>query len=312
VSSEPEKAPSWSDRIGAWCRFLLRILESLSSSLRSFGIYFVSYFSKVFAPRQKTIGSPSPQDNAEKENAGSPDKPLIPPQVPPAPPYCQYPQTCRYRDTPWWMRLVEILGVAAVICYTVEAHRTNCLTQQALRTSKEQFTKSQVAAKEQFDSAQKSLLDQFTKDQRPYMWLAKGYADDLRINVGQQALWDLHFTNYGKSPAVYTAFRTQVVFGKDSVQKRHKAFLSEVHAANERHIGVVDAPGMVNHTTAVSDEIISPDDMKFILDHDFGIAVFAYFEYFDLSGNEYHSEVCQGRLKTGAIMDCLNEHNWMK
>jgi hypothetical protein len=144
----------------------------------------------------------------------------------------------------------------------------------------------------------------FVKEQRPYIWVVKLWQPVL--NVGQRVDWHVAYGNFGKSPAVAAVLHTQVVFGQDAHKKiRPDLFSSRRNAPNRKNIGTIIPPGdMTGYTTAESAEILSPDDLTFIRNNNAGIALLMYVEYFDTAGNEYHSEICFYRLKTGAITSC--------
>jgi hypothetical protein len=68
------------------------------------------------------------------------------------------------------------------------------------------------------------------------------------------------------------------------------------------------APGEGLYTTAFSKDALTDADLKFINANDAGIAIIGYFEYFDLDGNEYHSEICKFRFINAEISECVR-HN---
>lgn len=150
---------------------------------------------------------------------------------------------------------------------------------------------------------------QFSISERPYIWLAETNGDAIRVVSGEIAKWDISITNYGKSPATALLHRAQVFFGQDMDSKIPKDFFSkEIHAVNDQTVGVVIAPGEKRFTTAISESVLTDADVEFIKDTDAGIVVIGYYEYFDLNGTEYRSEICKFRFKTGAISDC-KKHN---
>jgi len=129
------------------------------------------------------------------------------------------------------------------------------------------------------------------------------------MDIGQKASWDFHFFNYGKSPAVALLERMLVVFGKDVDHKIDDTFFTtKVHREDQKDVGNTLAPGEGLYTTALSKDVLTDADLKFINETDGGIAIIGYFEYFDLDENEYHSEIGRFRHVNGKIGECVR-HN---
>jgi hypothetical protein len=149
-----------------------------------------------------------------------------------------------------------------------------------------------------------------TKDRRPYLSVVD--ASSLpRVIENTEAAWNFQYTNYGRSPAVRVLLRAQIVFGRFSDRKIDKELFERIHPPGFPEAGFILAPGQVGFSTAFSKETLSAADVDEINKHDSGIVLLVHFEYFDMSGNEYSTEICQSRLVNGIISHC-NVHNVIK
>jgi hypothetical protein len=118
--------PGHPSRISEW----LRRLRNKSLSFLKLLSFWIS---KLTAPFKKLPHPITIEDDSEKESTGSQEQSTILSQVMPSPPYCDYPQTCRYRGTPRWKTLLEVIAVGTVIWYTIEAHRANEIATNAMQ-----------------------------------------------------------------------------------------------------------------------------------------------------------------------------------
>jgi hypothetical protein len=134
----------------------------------------------------------------------------------------------------------------------------------------------------------------------------------LEMKSGQQATWTFYYSNFGRSPAIALLPRSQIVFGSDNFKKIRANLFTNIHTAGKRGEGSIVPPGFnANFITAISTEALTDDDVRYISDNDAGLVMVAHFEYFDTSGNEYHTEICWARLMTGAVSNCPI-HNKLK
>jgi hypothetical protein len=141
------------------------------------------------------------------------------------------------------------------------------------------------------------------KERRPYVSVSL-LAPPVFIE-GAKANWNFYFSNFGRSPAVRTSIRSQVVFGPNDVTKINKIVFQTIHEQGSKDAGMIIPPGDgTGFSTAFSNEILSKPDVDYINATDGGVALLIHFEYFDLDGNMYSTELCKFRLATGAIANC--------
>jgi hypothetical protein len=111
----PEKEPSSSPRISSWLRRLREILASFWTAV-------LSLFSKLRAPFQEFINSITPKHHTEDKEGGPPKKPPIIPNVVPSPPSDEKAKKTVYVYTPWWKTLAEMVGIIAIVAYTIVSY----------------------------------------------------------------------------------------------------------------------------------------------------------------------------------------------
>jgi hypothetical protein len=103
--------------------------------------------------------------------------------------------------------------------------------------------------------------------------------------------------------------RAQIVFGEDREKRIDPNLFNPIHTQYQPPVGAVIFPGDVRtYITALSREIFTEDDDTYIRKTDYGLMLLIYIEYFDINGTMYSTEICQGRLQTGAMANC-KEHN---
>jgi hypothetical protein len=161
------------------------------------------------------------------------------------------------------------------------------------------------AAKAAQDAVRQSR-ESFQRDQRPYVWLTNDlgkpeFVQKAGTHSGQ-AIWDWHFTNYGKTPALGIRFRQYFKVGNE--------FHPAPGSNEQTGFGSPLPPTKVNFSTNVS-EPISVDDFRRSLDTDQGIGIRIVLEYMDANGGKYESGFCLERLRTSAITYC-STGNYMK
>ena len=203
------------------------------------------------------------------------------------------------------LAILEVLALVALLAYVCETRRTNNLTQTALDTSKEQFTKSQQLSKEQF-----------RQDQRPYIWMAVGTKDSLNLNLEILNFMDskgkkLHqiavtmpLTNFGKSPAIFTRHYHGMKLGNEN-----ESFTYIPHWLNATR---VMPPGKVDNFSTQSDYLTDTQLLDYTKKpYRSGIKIFATWQYSDSGGHTYETEICMGRLNLGGWAYCP-DHNEIK
>lgn len=152
----------------------------------------------------------------------------------------------------------------------------------------------------------------FTKDQRPYMWIKPS---DPKFEEGKRLFWDVHFVNYGKSPAVKATMCTVLWYGPNDVrpdinQNAIDEKCKQV-TANPNASRSIAPPGDAIFTTAASNVVLTADDIKILRDLDFRIAITGRITYGDVAGNPYSSTFCMVHLAAGGILNC-EQYNEIK
>jgi len=141
----------------------------------------------------------------------------------------------------------------------------------------------------------KDARESFIKQQRPYIWVFRSEKPEMKL--GEKAAWTFYFINYGKAPAKGLKFRTKLMIGGYYPAKQPKEItelFGRIHPPGTEDVGTIVSPGdATNFGTAFSDAPVRQQDIKYAEDYDAGMLMFIYFEYFDLDGNMYSSEVCR-------------------
>lgn len=287
---KPETKPSLSARISYW-------LQRLREILGSFWVVVVSLFSKLTAPFNKSVNLITPKDNTGKKRNGPPREPSIIPKVVPAPPANDEPAKCRYPQTPWWKTTAELIGIAAVVAYTVfSGFQMYYAGQQATAA----ITASAAATQ-----TLKTIQGQFQLDQRPYV-LILGYAvadpktgKPTSPKVGKPVIVIISFKNVGKSPALHFISHRHLLFGSNISQFRIEPPDDKTKAGSildSTHEGHMVAFS-VKDTFNAESILISPSD---IINWDgSAIVVFGRFSYEDTFGNLYCTPYMASKLSTG-------------
>jgi len=145
----------------------------------------------------------------------------------------------------------------------------------------------------------------FIDDQRPYLWVNK--TDAPLLQAGHKAIWSFEYTNYGRSPAIGVVLRAQTIFGSGSRARIRNDLYNPIHPNVSDRTGSVMPPQYIGYSSAFSVETLTIEDVKEIPLHDDGIALLAYFEYFDIRGNLYQTRFCIFRFANGAFCACPGE-----
>jgi hypothetical protein len=170
-----------------------------------------------------------------------------------------------------------------------------------------------VSAKSSSDEQIKSIKDQFRLDQRPYVWISSptlAIPQVVSFQVAQlnkespkQILISVHYTNFGKSPAVRVVQQHDIGLGHDALNKvKLKPLLQEfgtlLPAGKDDFFTVVSRP-LKDEEIVQKDNALIPALLK-----DHAVAFRARFQFFDSSGYKYQTDVCMTRLQSGAFQYC--------
>jgi hypothetical protein len=268
---EPETKPSLSARISS-------VLRHLGEILVSFWAFVVSMFSKLRAPRSEVKGAVSQKNDTGKKRKGSPKPPPVIAEVMPTPPPDEKPEKCRYQHTPWWKTTAEMLGIAAVVVYTVfSGFQMHYAHQQAVAG-----TSAAQAATESL----KTIKEQFQLDQRPYIAVINYETAKLNPFIKGKPIWvNIVFKNLGKSPAFNVTPHAHMLFISNVTQFRIEP------PDTEKGSGIVDV-GQEKNTTAISrkdpfNESILIAPSEYANWDGTQVIVFGRISYDDRFGNSY-------------------------
>jgi hypothetical protein len=148
----------------------------------------------------------------------------------------------------------------------------------------------------------KATMDNFKQDQRPYVWLTNDLAHPLFVlkpenlsGIGQ-VVWDLHYTNYGKTPALGMRL---AIYMKVGDRNFALSFGSDSNGNLEPL-----PPTKSDFTTVISVPYINPDEWKTLAKTDKAITIAGAINYSDGLVGDYESDFCLTQLASGAVMYC--------
>jgi len=157
-----------------------------------------------------------------------------------------------------------------------------------------------------------AMRSNFVKDQRPYMWIKPS---DPKFEEGKPLFWDVHFVNYGKSPAVKVTTCTVLWYGAGDVRAdiNQNAIDEQCKkaAANPKTSNSIAPPGDAIFATAATNGVLTADDIKILRDLDFRVAMAGNITYNDVAGNPYSSAFCVVHFARGGILNC-DQYNEIK
>jgi hypothetical protein len=206
---------------------------------------------------------------------------------------------------------VEVAALIGLALYVYQTKRTNDLTQDALKTSKDQFQVTLSNSKDQFERTLSNSRDQFRIDQRPYVWVSELgpfiRAPHSTGDTSDKLAFQFKLTNYGKSPAIRCQVDARIAIGKN-------AWKQIVWKSLDADKGSILPPGKVEVVNdafsdqAVSEEffkqVISPGKME-------PIEVLGHIQYIGNDGTPYSSDFCFGRNPAPGLYNCPY-HNEIK
>jgi hypothetical protein len=192
--------------------------------------------------------------------------------------------------------LLDLLTLIAVTVYAAITFWQAILTRMAIKDSREYFTKGE----------------------RPYVWNSAVQPRNMIPN--QRISADIHFVNYGKSPALEAHGIGKMFFGKDALKQAYDWFDSLGNKALDKAVagstsiippGIPADPQKTDvFTTILSDNIATQNDITYIVGTDFSAVIALREQYSDTSGNIYYSDMCLFHFASNAIGEC-KEHNKM-
>jgi hypothetical protein len=152
--------------------------------------------------------------------------------------------------------------------------------------------------------------DNFAKDQQPYVWIIPQHP---KLEVGKAILWEIGFSNYGRSPAYSMRLCTGLgVAFKGAVSHLRPPSKEECEKPAASEVSeTVFPPGYVQSTTVVSSAPEDEAHINFLKSHDGTLVATGIFIYKDVFGHSYESVFCRSLLANGDIANC-REYNYMK
>jgi hypothetical protein len=167
-----------------------------------------------------------------------------------------------------------------------------------LRASVEAANATAKTAREALALGRTSLI----QDRRPYVLSAT--IEEPTLKIGEAIKWNFTYTNFGKSPAIDVISKSRILWGKDALGTVAPDFFKRMRPlAGEKH-GTLIPQGQNYSLTAQSDRILNRSMLEEVTKSDGALVLLVRLEYLDSSGNEYFTNVCTHRLKTGALADC--------
>jgi hypothetical protein len=146
------------------------------------------------------------------------------------------------------------------------------------------------------------VRENFRLEQRPIIWLTNDLGTPAFVpnpkkadNTGQ-IVWDWHFTNYGKTPALHITFRHFM---------RIENSTEESYGAQAPSVGAPLPNGKTDFATVVSRPGLAQSKFNQLISAiNNSIGISETISYFDAYGEKYETTFCLTRLVNGAIQYC--------
>lgn len=140
--------------------------------------------------------------------------------------------------------------------------------------------------------------ENFVKAQRPYIWIHS--AEPLtNFTMKSPVTWRVQYVNYGKTPALKFEARMTGFIGKDAMSRADKWFTGHPKRLEQKTGSIVPQGSENNFTPLATEDMLTPENFKYITANDAGIVVIGRFEYEDGFGNQYRSDFCNFLPKIG-------------
>jgi hypothetical protein len=222
------------------------------------------------------------EDPQNKSNEGSG---VVTSEAPPAPPGPTKSGTNDHDTTPKRKKWLEITGVSLGILVAV-------IYIFQLRAMQKQIALTEAA----ISNAQEN----FRIDESPVMWATP---QKPIVEADHPILWDVRFTNYGKSSARNVRFCAAISFGV-KLSDIPVPTRAQCEARPSPKTVTVFPQGYSQFTTIFSSVPVSKEGVDKINSTDAGAIVMGAIYYDDAFGHSYESMFCSARLTTGAVMSC--------
>jgi hypothetical protein len=227
----------------------------------------------------------------------APTPPIVAESSPPVPP-----------SPPWWnifrWRAERVLAGATVMLAIATLVLAVFAGMQAwILSTTDASTRQAADAAVKSAGAAETALQLTKQEQRPIIWLTNNVdtphfkaAPPPSDSTAGQIVWDWHYTNYGKTPALHVSFHNFMVIEN----KREESF----GAPPEGKVTAPVPPGKDDFSAAVSRPGITPEESARLVKTDQAIGIEGEITYYDASGTLYQTTFCLRHLASGAILYC--------
>ena len=167
---------------------------------------------------------------------------------------------------------------------------------------------------------------QFRIEQRPYVWYVENIPPkSIHIAKGEQMFINFSWVNYGKTPAIKFTGTGKIHCGTDAGNTVEKWFSLMGDGNNAFPPSLVQGPDRsypippviptdpekpLEYSSIYTDDILTQEQVNYILDTNNACFVGIRTQYFDSYGARYWSDICLMRQKNGVLAHC-DTHNEM-
>src|SRR5260370_5199050 len=170
----------------------------------------------------------------------------------------------------------------------------------------------------------KSITDasrHFQIDQRSYVWKLDFISPkDIHIVANERMWTNIHWVNYGKSPAVRTSATGKIFVGPTAMQDADQWFAALGNGPLIAQPGeeIIIAPGIPSdldkpaggYSTILTDDALKQDEIDHMQHTSYSVAMALRIQYYAMHGHRYWSDLCFSRYEVGSFPYC-NRHNEM-
>ncbi len=156
------------------------------------------------------------------------------------------------------------------------------------------------------EQANKDANIRFHEDIRPYVWITA--PTEQMGKTGEVFSWNVHYRNFGKSPAIRVRSHFYVAMAPHAMDKVKT--VGKIPLGGKRGESI-EPPGADDKTADwISSEPVklTDDEIRHFYGIENGLIVYGRIDYLGTDGTEYWSLACFGRQANGAI-DWCPHHN---
>lgn len=200
----------------------------------------------------------------------------------------------RYKKLQLWFN--GSLMVASVLTLGTVAYQNRVL-RESLHETRRQSEAAENTATAAFDAVAVAR-ENFNKSQRPYVWLSRTDGPKHIEAGGGRVLWNLHFTNFGQSPARIIGIDARMNIGENALGLARP--LQTDRTASLPPL----LPGKDDFTSVVSEQVVARPQFGDLLQLNASVVVYGRVVYSDASGVRYETDFCMHNLQSGAKAYC--------